>query len=131
MTKTRTGKTRVLLATLLGVAILAVGAVMYLRGPAEDRSVIRHAAADRLHVSADQVEVNSFVSQGACYVAEVTVKSAGDPAYSVAVRKQEPTPVVTRISGESLGSNSDPGFDTDDPQWESACHTSRSPPTSA
>ncbi|WP_322612999.1 hypothetical protein [Dermacoccus abyssi] len=121
MTKTRTGKTHVLLVTLLGVAILAVGAVMYLRGPAEDRSVIRHAAADRLHVSADQVEVNSFVSQGACYVAQVTVKGAGDPVYSVAVRKQDPTPVVTRIGGESLGSDSDPHFDTDEPEWESSC----------
>ncbi|WP_322612629.1 hypothetical protein [Dermacoccus abyssi] len=131
MSKNRIGKMRVSLVVLMGVAVVAVGAVIYLRGPAEDRSVIRHAAADRLRVSDNQVEVTSYVLQGACYVAQITVKTTGDPAYSVAVRKQEPTPVVTRISGESLGSNSDPGFDTDDPQWESACHTSRSPPASA
>lgn len=124
MTKTRASKMCVFLAALLGVAILSLGAVMHLRGPAEDRSVIRHAAADRLHVSDNQVEVNSFVSQGACYVAEVTVKSAGDPAYSVAVRKQEPAPVVTRISGGSLGPDGDAYFDTDDPEWESPCITS-------
>lgn len=94
MTKNRIGKIRVFLVVLMGVAVLAVGAVIYLRGPAEDRSVIRHAAADRLRVSDNQVEVTSYVSQGACYVAQITVKTTGESAYSVAVRKQVKSPGV-------------------------------------